>query len=305
MEVKTSLQIYRVFIRVDPETQRLVSALGSRECFDMWQEKCTQQNKASSSRDAAKRYQRTVTGHLNAADGRSPFTPEEEAAVLEEVRQKRTWPCFLHLPPDQHLGSRGYRAQGFHERRSPRATAAAKQEEEEDPDQVVNAPELYTEFARLGGVSIEAQWEMSRFIFFSKTPAIHFTNRTPEYALELIARTEREVNNPARAIVMVVDHGEKEFRKRFVGQNELSRLYFGNVLGDCQVELVAEMDGPEDLMGGVAQLAFLSMLSPGTAFEGLLPFRFANGESHRVQVAFKHDPESYFMVVLGFVSFDV
>jgi len=36
-------------------------------------------------------FQRTLTGCLTAADGRRPFDPDEEAAILRTLRQKRIW----------------------------------------------------------------------------------------------------------------------------------------------------------------------------------------------------------------------
>jgi len=62
----------------------------------------------------AKRFQRTLTAHLTAADGRAPFEPEEEAAILSVLRQKRKWPAFEGM--DFNIGSKGFRSMGFHEK---------------------------------------------------------------------------------------------------------------------------------------------------------------------------------------------
>lgn len=39
-----------------------------------------------------------------------------EASLLQELRKKRTWPCFAKDPTCM-IGKRGFRAFGFHERR--------------------------------------------------------------------------------------------------------------------------------------------------------------------------------------------
>jgi len=66
--------------------------------------------------DPAKRFQRTLTAHLTACDGRAPFEPEEEAAILSVLRQKRKWPAFEGTALT--IGSKGFRSAGFHEKRA-------------------------------------------------------------------------------------------------------------------------------------------------------------------------------------------
>jgi hypothetical protein len=48
-------------------------------------------------------------------DGRSPFNPDEEAAVLYVLRKKRLWPCF---PAHLRIGTNGFRSKGYHEKNS-------------------------------------------------------------------------------------------------------------------------------------------------------------------------------------------
>jgi hypothetical protein len=50
---------------------------------------------------------------LTKSDGRRPFTPEEEAAILRVVRQRKVWPAFEGV--DFTIGLKGFRAFGFHE----------------------------------------------------------------------------------------------------------------------------------------------------------------------------------------------
>jgi len=64
--------------------------------------------------DPAKCFQRTLTAHLTGADGRMCFEPDEEAAVLLVLREKRQWPAFVGT--DASIGSKGFRSMGFHEK---------------------------------------------------------------------------------------------------------------------------------------------------------------------------------------------
>jgi hypothetical protein len=95
------------------------SRVVSLECYKRWMET---RARAPPSPDAV--FQRTVSGHLTAADGRgesiyictkqplsytqraAPFTPEEEKAILEIVREKRIWTCFEESSGRGRLGYR-------------------------------------------------------------------------------------------------------------------------------------------------------------------------------------------------------
>ena len=45
------------------------------------------------------------------------FEPDEEAAVLLVLREKRQWPAFEGT--DASIGSKGFRSMGHHERSAP------------------------------------------------------------------------------------------------------------------------------------------------------------------------------------------
>jgi len=86
--------VFRKYIRrvADPDNpsrERLdASDIVSRTCYEEW---CKERDYAGNELLAAKTYQRALTGHLSATDGRLPFTPEEEEAVLAVVRVKKVW----------------------------------------------------------------------------------------------------------------------------------------------------------------------------------------------------------------------
>jgi hypothetical protein len=116
---KTSLQLFREFIFHDPVTHHTTTTILSAECFHAWASMHGRKFHGLKT-TLAKTYQRAVSGHLTGSDGRNSFNQQEERAVLEEVRKKEVWPCFLDLSKAQQHGKHGYRALGFHERRRSR-----------------------------------------------------------------------------------------------------------------------------------------------------------------------------------------
>ena len=54
------------------------------------------------------------TGHVTATESRAAFEPDEEAAVLAQLRRKRVWPCFADT--GSTIGAKGFRGFGFHEK---------------------------------------------------------------------------------------------------------------------------------------------------------------------------------------------
>ena len=57
---------------------------------------------------------RVRASSLTGSDGRQPFTPEEEAAILAVLRVKRVWPAFAGT--NVSIGCKGFRSSGFHEK---------------------------------------------------------------------------------------------------------------------------------------------------------------------------------------------
>ncbi|KAH9254012.1 hypothetical protein BASA81_007887 [Batrachochytrium salamandrivorans] len=100
-----SLKVFRPFIKRLADDTLDVSGIISRDCYVQWM----RARHSHETDDEAHKFHRTLTNH----DGRCPFDPKEEAAVLGLLRMKKSWPCFpKHL---EHLGRR-YRAMGHHEK---------------------------------------------------------------------------------------------------------------------------------------------------------------------------------------------
>jgi hypothetical protein len=108
----TSIKIFRRYILkvIDHRGRAQLDAgpVTSRKCFEEWK----LSRKAEG--EFEKGFQRSLTAHLTRSDGRKSFDPDEEAAILLIVRQKRVWPAFQGTACQ--AGIKGFRALGFHER---------------------------------------------------------------------------------------------------------------------------------------------------------------------------------------------
>ncbi|KAH9256019.1 hypothetical protein BASA81_005795 [Batrachochytrium salamandrivorans] len=107
--VSTSLRIFHSHIVRRADGTLDVSGLISTACYEEWLlAKFAHPNDAE-----AKKYHRILTNHVSGVDGRTPFDPEEEEAILTLLRKREPWPCF-----PSHLAwiGRRYRTKGFHEK---------------------------------------------------------------------------------------------------------------------------------------------------------------------------------------------
>jgi len=87
--------------------QAIVDGVISHECYNDW---LSTRSRAPAKPE--KTFHRTLTCTVSGTDGRQPFTPEEEVAVLTQLRVKRVWPAFANasLP----IGSKGFRGCVLH-----------------------------------------------------------------------------------------------------------------------------------------------------------------------------------------------
>jgi len=82
------------------------SGIVSRACYEDWLSTRSLAIKAPE-----KKFQRIITCSVSGTDGRRPFSPLEEASVLEQLRMKRVWPAFAGSP--FAIGSKGFRSYVF------------------------------------------------------------------------------------------------------------------------------------------------------------------------------------------------
>jgi hypothetical protein len=312
---RTSLQIFRQFFTCDTVTHEKVSLLLSEDCYIQWLAMHKGKSKTFKQDQMAKIYQRTISSHLTGADGRATFTPEEETAVLFEVRQKRVWPCFASLPKAQQHGRIGFRAMSFHERRRAVPSEAVKEDDEEATDDGAS-PELpvrplpmhaearaaldmsLTCLERCGDDYAGSLWALQRSILLSKTPAAMYSGgRSPTQAQELIAHAECFLNKP-HAMVHVIDPMAGDPTKRVLAQNAKSRGFMGELTTGHGVKLVPA----EGEMRTVLRLVFESMFSPGQGFSDKIRYVLDNGKALAMRVTYYHEPGSYLRLVCSEVD---
>jgi len=100
----------KVFLRhvkttVMPDGSRTVDSTGivSRACYEDWLS-----TRPHAINAPEKTFQRIITCSVSGTDGRRPFSPLEEASVLEQLRMKRVWPAFVGS--SIVIGSNGFRS---------------------------------------------------------------------------------------------------------------------------------------------------------------------------------------------------
>jgi len=87
---ETSIRVFRRFITSHKASDGTVvldaSKIISKECYQTWLEK-----RLVVTSEPERTFQRSLTAHLTSSDGRQPFLPDEEAAILKVVRVKSVW----------------------------------------------------------------------------------------------------------------------------------------------------------------------------------------------------------------------
>jgi len=87
---ETSIRVFRRFIskvqNADGSYTYDASDVIGKECYEAWLN-----SRSEPPNEPEKVFQRSLTSHLTSSDGRQPFSPEEEEAVLKVVRCKRIW----------------------------------------------------------------------------------------------------------------------------------------------------------------------------------------------------------------------
>ena len=95
---ETSIKIFRRFLNATTHLNAADEAGGydasvviGRECYDDWLS-----NRAATPRDPERMFQRSLSSHVTSVDGRQPFSPKEEEAILKVLRKKQVW-CVSDL----------------------------------------------------------------------------------------------------------------------------------------------------------------------------------------------------------------
>jgi len=85
------------------------SEVMSKACYEAWL-----QSRAAPLNNPTRVFQRCITSHITASDGRQAFTLAEEGAILRVLREKAVWPAFQGTTVT--IGRKGFRGLGYHER---------------------------------------------------------------------------------------------------------------------------------------------------------------------------------------------
>jgi hypothetical protein len=115
----TPLQLFKSFLFVLPDGTLDASKIHSRECYLHF---LTIRHAVDTDREMQK-FRRTLSNQLSGVDGRTPFLPEEERAILLVLRVKRQWPC---VPENSAIGTMGFRSKGYHEKQADGGLPAQK-----------------------------------------------------------------------------------------------------------------------------------------------------------------------------------
>jgi len=93
---ETSIKIFRRFLKATrvnaDEVVYDASAVVSRECYEAWLS-----NRAAAPSEPERVFQRSLSSHVTSVDGRQPFSPKEEEAILKVLRKKQIWLALFHL----------------------------------------------------------------------------------------------------------------------------------------------------------------------------------------------------------------
>lgn len=111
---QTSLEVFLRFVKEREDNSIDASGVLSPGCFDEWV-----RTRKSMLKAPQESFRRTLTAHVTGLDGRKPFPPKVEQALLIELRQQRIWPCFKGVIVKgrrSNIGMQGFRTLGWHER---------------------------------------------------------------------------------------------------------------------------------------------------------------------------------------------
>lgn len=106
-----SLLIFESFLSYDDVGNVDVSPLFTKKCFNYWLS-----SRANKPKNPPEAFRKALTSHCAGVDGRKPFAPEVERALLVQLRMKRVWECFRDTK--SRVGLRGLQIKGFWERTS-------------------------------------------------------------------------------------------------------------------------------------------------------------------------------------------
>ncbi|KAH9249068.1 hypothetical protein BASA81_013280 [Batrachochytrium salamandrivorans] len=301
--MRTSMTIFRSFIKVDDETGEFnASQVLSRDCYLAWLDH--HQQKESPKR--AKQFHRTCP-IIFLVDGRLPFPPQEEAALLVLVRQKMRWPCF---PIDVCVGFTGFRSMGFHEKASSSPPPIFKTTRNRFKRRIpgldgkrLQDGEFATNFANntYEYVSLLPEYNLQAYVYLGNLLRYVFFARTAACALRHLATEDaaRELcdaltnSNDLDCVVVMSLFSSNLITNVVLAQNAKAWDWLGNV----RTSLNTTVPFPLHNVYGVMFAICTAMHAPGraipfvdTQFTSLFPGLYFSG-------TFAFDPSSHLLVL--------
>ncbi|KAH9259091.1 hypothetical protein BASA81_002711 [Batrachochytrium salamandrivorans] len=244
-----SLRVFRSSI-VTSDGEVDASGVISPACYQAFLAKANKQP----SDEEARRFYRILTTHVSGVDGRKPFHPHEERAILQVLRNcGGKWPCF---PPDSSV-AKGFRGRGFHEKREMEDQRLVKKrrmarEDEATEMEARSSEEFVGELAKVMAKFCESMAVFDINVWKTMLRQIRSTilarnNRTypTEFMMtragvdqteELYMARARELchvfshkKGPQEAVMILDFSGGDEEGRRVVVQNEKCTEFFGNM----------------------------------------------------------------------------
>jgi hypothetical protein len=144
MTARTPLQLLKTFLVPLPDGTFDASRIHSRECYLQWLANRFHNQTVPDTDSEIRKFHRALCNHVSGSDGRTPFSPEEEKAILKVLRVKQKWPCVPEHLPMSFMGNRN---RGYHEKLADHAMKAEQVAASallvarmpEDPDRFVRA----------------------------------------------------------------------------------------------------------------------------------------------------------------------
>lgn len=106
----SSYDIFMSFVEKQEDGKVTCTKILSSKCYKKWLKTRLQEP-----RKPPESFRRAITAHCRGEDGRRPFPPGVEAALLKQMRKKKIWSCFRKT--DVKIGARGYQAIGYWEKK--------------------------------------------------------------------------------------------------------------------------------------------------------------------------------------------
>lgn len=139
-KLNKNVSSHKVFMTYAPAVNGRSQIL-SKECFETWV--ATRKNGCKKPEFS---FRKALIAHLTGKDGRRPFPPDIEKLVLNEVRRKEVWPCFVDKKEQKYknIGMKGCKQYGFHESQheiKKEQVCSIEREVVDEHDQLVGSPD--------------------------------------------------------------------------------------------------------------------------------------------------------------------